>query len=61
MSPLGMVETSELGRLGAKNAVLDAKVQLLNLVPPTCYFGLQNVVERQFLLGWMTHGLGHGV
>ena len=39
MPPLGMAETSGLGRLGAKNAVLDARVQVLNPVPPTCYVG----------------------
>ena len=62
-SPLGVTETSGLGRRGAKNAVLEARVQVLNPVPPTCYVigdSHWGVVERQFLLGWMTHSLGLG-
>ena len=57
MSPLSMAETSGLGRLVVKNAVPYPRVQVLNPVP-TCYDvgdSLGNVVERQFLLGWMSH------
>ena len=36
-SPLGVTDTSGFVRLGAKNAVLEARVQVLNSVPPTCY------------------------
>ena len=62
-SPLGVTESLGLGRLGAKNAALEARVQVLNPVTPTCsVIGdlLRGVVERQCLLGWMTHSLGHG-
>ena len=34
--PLGMAETSGLGRLGAENTVLEARVQVLKPVPSTC-------------------------
>ena len=51
-SPLGIAENSGFGRLGTKNTVLEARVQVLNPVPPTCSdFGdsLWDVVERLFL------------
>ena len=44
-----MAEISGLGRLGVKNAVLEASVQVQNPVPPACYVedSLRNVMERQ--------------
>ena len=47
-----MAETSGLGRLGTEDTVLEARVQVLNSVPPTCSDlgdSPRDVVERQSL------------